>query len=375
MSRPKNPNKPKMRVAVTRVPRETQIYLKVISNMGRYRTLKVMHTKMLLAFIREEPWKKVGLEWRETKNVVVRTTGPDGKGGFEPTGWDQINIELPEDVVDDLESLAIANGVSVASALYTAIYWWTNYVNPKSTAFPKLGLSQTEFPFDGHPEINHATKVDREQSLVAAHSMPRIPSDSRVASPKRAERDLRGTELLMARLPDEMVAQIRRVKDGGGYGTLGNLHHAILSRFIDEKPWELEQFEWGQSKSIFNKQRVDYHPHAIPTGWCHASFTVKKELAEQIKSMSAAESVSVSSFIYTALQRWIDRLKQKIAGSIQPDRQTPSLADNNVLRTIAASQNALRADPEPTVTEPFVYLPEVDHAPGVARTRVRVRSR
>jgi hypothetical protein len=53
-------------------------------------------------------------------SALVSIQSPSSKCRTKPNGWDQINIELPEDVVDDLASLAIANNVSIASALYTA---------------------------------------------------------------------------------------------------------------------------------------------------------------------------------------------------------------------------------------------------------------
>jgi hypothetical protein len=133
MSRHKNPNPQPLRNVCTRMPRETHIYLRALATRQRYTNLKNMNIMMLAAFIREEPWNTIGLEWRDTKNAVIKNGDK-----FEVTGWTQTSSLLPEDVVLKLEKLANAHNVSIASAFYTAIYWWTNYVNPPSSFMPSV---------------------------------------------------------------------------------------------------------------------------------------------------------------------------------------------------------------------------------------------
>lgn len=75
-------------------------------------------------FLAEEPWDH-GLHWRKPKTAMTFAGGVTGR-----TGWEQVNMQLPYDLAEEVESVARTCGVSRAAFCYTAIFWWVQYIYP-----------------------------------------------------------------------------------------------------------------------------------------------------------------------------------------------------------------------------------------------------
>lgn len=108
---------------ITRCPSQIYTYLKGIMPFN-YRSLTEMFEDMLRRFCQEQPWEH-GLKWRKPKRAM---TVADGKAGR--TGWEQVNMQLPEDLAVLVHDTAEKNGVSKACFCYTAMFWWVQYIYP-----------------------------------------------------------------------------------------------------------------------------------------------------------------------------------------------------------------------------------------------------
>jgi hypothetical protein len=104
----------------TRVPEAMRDYLKAVAAY-RYKTLMNMHDVLFRQFMQERPFEK-GLHFRKPRTA-------DGT-----TGWCQMNLLLPEDLVELLKAEAETLGISLATYLFTALYWWATYMHPPATA-------------------------------------------------------------------------------------------------------------------------------------------------------------------------------------------------------------------------------------------------
>lgn len=117
-----------------RVPEAMHEYLRLLA-VRKFSNLNKMYEKMFESFAELKPWE-MGLVWRKPQAVKSVTDGI-AKG----TGWIQINIqittELHEKVKEQAEAIKATHGVTLASYVYTALYWWCVYVYPPVKKAPQ----------------------------------------------------------------------------------------------------------------------------------------------------------------------------------------------------------------------------------------------
>lgn len=124
----RNIGRPKVRFEVlkavpTRCPSQIYTYLKGISPF-LYSSLTEMFEDMMTRFLKESPWEH-GLHWRKPKTATTFANGETGK-----TGWEQVNMQLPPKLADQVSKTATECGISNAAFCYTAIFWWVQYIYP-----------------------------------------------------------------------------------------------------------------------------------------------------------------------------------------------------------------------------------------------------
>src|SRR3569833_3470573 len=107
----------------TRVPEALHDYIKAIS-VYRYKTMGAMFEEMYTRFLEERP-KKLDLHFRQPKAAIRALRGEGGK-----TGWVQLNSIVSEALAARLREDALRLEVSLASYLYTSLFWWAMYVYP-----------------------------------------------------------------------------------------------------------------------------------------------------------------------------------------------------------------------------------------------------
>lgn len=112
-----------LRAVPTRCPSQIYTYLKGITPF-LYNSLTAMFEDMLRRFLAERPWEH-GLHWRKPKTAMSYAGGQAGK-----TGWEQVNIQLPQDLAELVGETATDCGVSRACLCYTAIFWWVQFIYP-----------------------------------------------------------------------------------------------------------------------------------------------------------------------------------------------------------------------------------------------------
>ena len=126
---PRRRGRPKTRTGAfatlqTRVPEALHDYIKAIS-VYRYKTMAAMFEELYTRFLDERPYE-LGLHFRQPKAAIRAQRGEGGK----TTGWVQLNVIVPEDLAERLRQDALRLEVSLASYLYTEIFWWSMYVYP-----------------------------------------------------------------------------------------------------------------------------------------------------------------------------------------------------------------------------------------------------
>jgi hypothetical protein len=131
----KNIGRPKIRFEAlktvpTRCPAQIYTYLKGISPF-LYGSLTEMFEDMMTKFMLERPWEH-GLHWRKPKTATTFANGETGK-----TGWEQVNMQLPPSLAEQVTKTATECGISNAAFCYTAIFWWVQYIYPPEKMIPK----------------------------------------------------------------------------------------------------------------------------------------------------------------------------------------------------------------------------------------------
>ena len=131
----RNIGRPKVRFEAlktvpTRCPAQIYTYLKGISPF-LYGSLTEMFEDMMTRFMNEKPWEH-GLHWRKPKTATTFANGEQGR-----TGWEQVNIQLPPRLAENVTNTARGCGVSNAALAYTAIFWWVQYIFPPEKMMPK----------------------------------------------------------------------------------------------------------------------------------------------------------------------------------------------------------------------------------------------
>lgn len=119
-----------LKTVPTRCPAQIYTYLKGISPF-LYGSLTEMFEDMMSRFVSERPWEH-GLHWRKPKTATTFAGGEQGR-----TGWEQINMQLPPKLADEVSKTSDDCGVSNAAFCYTAIFWWVQYIYPPEKMMPK----------------------------------------------------------------------------------------------------------------------------------------------------------------------------------------------------------------------------------------------
>ncbi len=90
-------------------------------------TLRKLHETMAHQFLTDRPWER-GLKWRPTQSLTQTLEGAIGTK--RTTGWMQVNMRLPQKIVQDLERLSREQDTNISVVLYTMLYWYTWFIYP-----------------------------------------------------------------------------------------------------------------------------------------------------------------------------------------------------------------------------------------------------
>lgn len=122
--RPKGPPRD-LALLQTRLPEPLRQYLKALAAY-RWGTLDAMFERVFTHFLREKPYEH-GLHFRQPRAAASYARGGDSR---QKTGWVLVNVHLPRELAGAVRRDAERLEVSIASYLYTALYWWARYVYP-----------------------------------------------------------------------------------------------------------------------------------------------------------------------------------------------------------------------------------------------------
>jgi hypothetical protein len=123
--------RPPLAQVQTRIPAPLSDYLKMLSierlpdQPAPFRTIQRMLESLFERFLVEKPWQH-GFAWRESR-AVARFSGGEVS---ERTHWKQLNIHLPIDLAQRIETCSIQLERSRSSFCYTALCWWAGALYP-----------------------------------------------------------------------------------------------------------------------------------------------------------------------------------------------------------------------------------------------------
>jgi hypothetical protein len=104
----------------TRIPYPMHAWLKSYAALSGM-TLADLHDDLFAHYLSQKPWHRPGWVWRQPQSVVSRIDGMDSRVGE----WQQHNIQLSETYADILRAEAEKAGVSLATFLFSGIFWAT----------------------------------------------------------------------------------------------------------------------------------------------------------------------------------------------------------------------------------------------------------
>ena len=109
-------------LATTRMPVEVADYLIARSHErgGPYRTTRALADILTKAFLNERPWNN----WSTSDFVKSSASKNYEVDRPKAEAFVQFNLFVPADTKLNLEKLAREIGVSLASLLLTAVFWW-----------------------------------------------------------------------------------------------------------------------------------------------------------------------------------------------------------------------------------------------------------
>lgn len=129
-----------------------------------------------------------------------------------------------------------------------------------------------------------------------ADTRPLSHKQRRIGRPRtRFER----MEPVPTRCPDQIYTYLKGITPFR-YGSLTAMFADMLTRFINERPWE-HGLHWRKPKTA-----MTYANGAVGrTGWVQVNIQLTRELAEQVERLATSCGVSKACFCYTAMFWWV----------------------------------------------------------------------
>jgi|FreactcultureFD7_1027221.scaffolds.fasta_scaffold00417_21 hypothetical protein len=120
-----------LRSIPTHCPAQMYTYFKAIYPYY-WKSLTEMYEDMLTRFINEAPYNS-GLVFRKPKSALARLNNE----AMAQTGWTQVNVRIPKELAERIEHVAAGHNQSNAAVVYTAMFWWAQYVYSPEVIMPK----------------------------------------------------------------------------------------------------------------------------------------------------------------------------------------------------------------------------------------------
>lgn len=122
---------------------------------------------------------------------------------------------------------------------------------------------------------------------------------------------------LITYMPKPVLADLKRRLAPRHNDSLTEMYDRMIRSFFREGPW-LHGLKWREMQLPFRSEEIaDPIPDVdgsmieapatlmTPTGWVQVDMPMESELAERVKSVAAANGVSPSTVLYTAVYYWI----------------------------------------------------------------------
>lgn len=105
-------------------------------------------------------------------------------------------------------------------------------------------------------------------------------------------------ETIPTRCPESLHRYMKMIYPVS-YSSLTAMFEDMLTRFIDQRPWE-NGLDWRKPKS-----RVERSGGVVAaTGWCQVNVQITAGMKEKITAIAKTTGVTNSVFVYTAMFWW-----------------------------------------------------------------------
>lgn len=122
---------------------------------------------------------------------------------------------------------------------------------------------------------------------------------------------------LTTRMPAPVLTDLKHRLAPLYGGTLLKMYDTMIRAFFREAPW-LHGLKWRETQALSRREETIERVRAgdgsvletpvtttVATGWVQVNMRLEPELAERVKSVAAANGVSPSTVLYTAVYYWI----------------------------------------------------------------------
>ena len=122
---------------------------------------------------------------------------------------------------------------------------------------------------------------------------------------------------LTTRLPSAVMTDLKHRLAPMYGGTLTAMYAVMLQTFLRDTPWHFG-LKWRETQALSRREETvkrtttdDGQPLDVPvtttvaTGWIQVNMRTDETLAARVKSVAAANGVSPSTVLYTAVYYWI----------------------------------------------------------------------
>lgn len=124
-------------------------------------------------------------------------------------------------------------------------------------------------------------------------------------------------EDVTTRMPAEVLVDLKHRLAPRYGGTLTAMYDVMLKQFLADKPWEVG-LRWRETQALSRREETVKEVRAgdgstltvpvtktVATGWVQVNMRLEPNLAARVRSVAAANGVSPSTVLYTAVYYWI----------------------------------------------------------------------
>jgi hypothetical protein len=301
VGRPKSLGNLSKSPVATRVTDPFRLRLKELaSRHPDHQTLNSLMAEILFYFLKEKPYEK-GLKFQIPGSLIEQEEGQPKR-----TEWNNFNVFLPQglnqEMKEEIKRLHSQGDLSISSArfVYTALFWWTNTVEPENNQNQKPNI------YDNFKNIHGMFgEACKNQMLTEEEVHLPVAKKGGRAGRRKSFEDLSKTPVV-TRVPDSSRRRLKELANHPDRKTLNALMTEIMTYFLLEQPYQK-----GLKFRIPRFTIVIENGQPIQTGWkkfnIYLPSPLKDKMIKEIERIRTEERILVTPahFTFSAIFWWL----------------------------------------------------------------------